>query len=172
MIEVSVADRWVADNADVVQKLRELSARKTEAPPLGYASQSSVAQELGVSNGTIYNWIKKGSVKTWNGMVHTESAKTFHSSYIKNRKIGTNHFDVIGRATISRFSRLIGRSSSTTYTSIKRGLPYDHKLGIPIREALEWVRDNRPDIVIPPEAWPSDQVADNDNKRPPDEDAA
>ena len=63
------------------------------------------------------------------------------------------------------FKRRIGRSIEMVRRLIAAGLPYDHKLGIPIQAALEWVRDNRPDIVIPPEAWPSPaEPADNDNE--------
>lgn len=164
LINVSIGDKWVEENKATIERLKSLSARRMSAPPPGYASQHTVAQDLGLSSGTIYNWIKNGYVETWNGMVDVVSARKYHLAYLANRRIGTNHFSAIGRTTVVGLARLIEKSGSTVDRMIKHGLPYDPKLGIPIREALEWVRDNRPDIVIPPEAWPSPaEPADNDN---------
>lgn len=67
--------------------------------------------------------------------------------------------------SIQVFGKAIGCSPKTIEEWVSVGLPV-RRCFIPIQAGLEWVRDNRPDIVIPPEAWPSA----NDNRPIPTSD--
>lgn len=121
-----------------------------EYVPKGCTTKAALAKEMSVSKSTVARWIRRGLPS-----VDGHPLKIEVSAWLrKNNEIPPGHEKQI------HFADRISVPRHNMAYWVKSGLPYDPKLGIPIQAGLEWVRDNRPGIVIPPEAWPA---ADNDN---------
>lgn len=139
-IPISSALDWVKKNIDGTEPTGAFAARH------------------GVSKNSVGNWIRRGMPAARYGRIPSVDADAWVQQNVetwrivgKNKKSSTN-------LSIPEFSKRIGASVNTIRRLVKnQGLPYDPKLGVPIQAGLEWVRDNRPDIVIPPEAWPDQE---------------
>lgn len=141
--------------------------------PKGSETQNAFAKRMNVANSTVRRWIENG-MPSADGIVIINPAIEWVYKNIDIARLGINKKRIFppGNERAADFARRVGVSWPTPKNWSKFGLPYDPKKGIPIQAALEWIRDNRPDIVIPPEAWPSANEAANDNTTTAKEDAA
>lgn len=149
---ISEALSWLEDNY--------------ERRPSDAESIHAFAIRFQVAHSTVKRWISNGMPVTDAGYIPVDAAVLwvthnidFNAIRLKSKK----HIVQMpkGNEYVAAFARRIDVSWPTIKNWAKIGLPYDPKLGIPIQAGLEWVRDNRPDIVIPPEAWPT---ANDNNK--------
>ena len=127
----------------------------------GYETVELFASRFSVSTHVVLAWKRKGmpiedGVRPFAVPIISASAWVENNvNMARTQKLRTAHINSDGLfENIASFSRRTGAAYHAIQPAIKRGLPYDPKKGIPIQAGLEWVRDNRPDIVIPPEAWP------------------
>lgn len=154
---------WVADNINNAARKMASIAKKGVAD--GLSTVADFASRYGVSTGLVRNsWRPRGLPINEDGHILLVPADEWVRSNVDFsivRAMQQTLKKPEGYASQNFFGGMIGVSQSRIFYMCRHGLPYDPQLGIPIREALEWVRDNRPDIVIPPEAWPT---ADNDNE--------
>lgn len=166
LINLVNGDKWIAINGERVGLSRKLAMR--HSAEAGYERQIDFAKRHGITAVTVARWIKRQYFSCKLGLINSTEADLFVAEYVladgclDERKIRLRRF---GTETMIDFGKRIGVSGSTPFHWKKfHDFPYDPELGIPIQAGLEWVRDNRPDIIIPPEAWPSHQGAANDNE--------
>ena len=165
------AVEWVHDNIDLEtaqdRSLRFTGRRKD--PPQGFEKISSFATRHGVASTTVTNLIRKELLHSIDGFVHAAEGDVFMRDYHHS---GLNAYERfifrlnkssgVPHEAADSFAARLGITRWGMTTIMRCGFPWGGKSsGIPIQAALEWVRDNRPDIVIPPDAWPT---ADNDNQ--------
>jgi hypothetical protein len=157
-VDVLAAKKWIDANIDLAM----ISRLRKPKPPAGFEARNTFGRRHGVSLGTVNAWMAIGLpcdglfIDSRNG----DEWVRLNADEIDIRKRLSRGMKPRGNASIGAFSVLIGVAKHhVRYNLIESGLPYEPKLGIPIQAGLEWVRDNRPDIVIPPEAWPT---ADNE----------
>lgn len=163
-VPVGDGDQWVRENINSDSRSARVSQSRN--PPAGFMNQKNYAESRGINPSSVTHWVRKGYLPTLSGLIPVDSADAFlRDNY--DRSLGrlrqaANGAFLPGYDSKLAFTRRIDRSIELVRRLIRSGLPHDHELGIPILPALEWVRDNRPDIKIPPEAWPSA----NDNPPP------
>ncbi len=118
----------------------------------------SLSQKYGIAESIVGKILKDAGKKPRHGVSQE------HEEIIKdwaNLRAPTS-----GEIRINDFADMLGVTNNAVHSKmIMKGMPRRKgpKINfIPIQAALEWVRDNRPDITIPPEAWPSanDNTAD------------
>lgn len=163
------AVEWVHDNIDLEtaqdRSLRFTGRRKD--PPQGFEKISSFATRHGVASTTVTNLIRKELLHSIDGFVHAAEGDVFMRDYHHS---GLNAYERfifrlnkssgVPHEAADSFAARLGITRWGMTTIMRCGFPWGGKSsGIPIQAGLEWIRDNRPDIPIPPEAWPSD----NDN---------
>ncbi|WP_146617335.1 DEAD/DEAH box helicase family protein [Agrobacterium sp. MS2] len=161
-VDVQKGVDWLKSNRDKVRNLDK---------PSGAESMNEFARRNNRATGTIKNWIGLGLPFDGKYIPSGEGDEwvSRNAVLIWSRDRRAARARPPGHSNISDFARLVDVAKhKVRHDLVESGLPYDHKLGIPIQAALEWVRENRPDIIIPPEAWPSA----NDNGASKDEAAA
>lgn len=163
-VEISAATAWVMENVNVSEHHRR-TQYLTRTGDDQHLTMVAFAKRYGFSKGgVVKRWIDLG-LPTYNGLVKVDEADIWVAgneeivSKSRSRSVGARSPSGSHEGSSSFARRLFISPGGVDYWR-RKGLPYHTELGIPIREGLEWVRDNRPDIKIPPESWPSD----NDNE--------
>ncbi|MCD1264069.1 hypothetical protein B5M44_04140 [Shinella sumterensis] len=146
------AIKWVEDNVSAYERHDTLPLKDNNSA----VTIASFARLFDVAETTASSWVKRGLPHD-GLLVPVAAGREWVSRNVDFEQLIL--FNSAKRCTLgvdnaSSFARRIGRNIKIVKTLRRQGVPTHGKL-IPIREALEWVRDNRPDIVIPPEAWPS-----------------